>query len=162
MDAYDGTVHLYVFDPADPLVRAYRNLFPGIFTDASAMPADLRAHMRYPETIFRVQAEIYRTYHMRDPDAFYNKADLWDVARGSKSAGRSGRSRWCRRYMIAKLPGEQHARVSADAAVHAAQQGQPDRPDGGPLRRRRIWANWCSCCCRSRNCCSDPCRWRRA
>jgi uncharacterized membrane protein (UPF0182 family) len=104
VDAYDGTVHLYVFDPADPLVRAYRNLFPGIFTDAAAMPADLRAHMRYPETIFRTQAEIYRTFHMRDADAFYNKADLWDIARGSKSQEGTAQS-MVPSYMIAQVPG---------------------------------------------------------
>ncbi len=106
VDAYDGSVKLYVFDPADPLIRAYRNLFPAIFTDASAMPAGLRTHMRYPETIFRVQAEIYRTYHMRDPDAFYNKADLWDVARGAKGQESAAES-VVPSYLIAKLPGEE-------------------------------------------------------
>lgn len=106
VDAYDGTVKLYVFDPSDPMVRAYRNLFPGLFTDATAMPEDLRAHMRYPETIFRVQAEVYRTYHMRDPDNFYNKADLWDVARGSRSQ-EGGAEPSAPTYLIAKLPGEQ-------------------------------------------------------
>ena len=59
--------HLYVFDPDDPLIQAYRNLFPDLFEPASAMPADLRRHVRYPELIFRVQAEIYRLFHMRDP-----------------------------------------------------------------------------------------------
>ncbi len=105
VDAYDGTIHLYVFDPADPLVRAYRNLFPGIFTDAGAMPADIRAHMRYPETVFRAEAEIYRTFHMRDPDAFYNKADLWDIARGSKSQEGNPEA-VAPTYLIATLPGE--------------------------------------------------------
>ena len=106
IDAYDGTVKLYVFDPADPLVRAYRNLFSGIFTDAAQMPADLRAHVRYPETIFRAEAEIYRTYHMRDADAFYNKADLWDIARGSKSQEGTAEP-VVPSYLIATLPGEQ-------------------------------------------------------
>ena len=81
VDAYDGNIQLYVFDDADPIIRAYRGLFPKLFQDASAMPPDLRRHTRYPETFFRVQAEIYRTFHMRDPQAFYNKEDLWDIAR---------------------------------------------------------------------------------
>ncbi len=105
VDAYDGTIRLYVFDAADPLVRAYRNLFPGIFTDANVMPADIRAHMRYPETVFRAEAEIYRTFHMRDPDAFYNKADLWDIARGSKSQEGSPEA-VAPTYLIATLPGQ--------------------------------------------------------
>jgi hypothetical protein len=106
IDAYDGTVHLYVFDPEDPLVRAYRNLFPAIFTDAAAMPAGLRAHVRYPETIFRAEAETYRTYHMRDPDAFYNKADLWDIARGSKTQEGTAEP-MTPSYLIATLPGHE-------------------------------------------------------
>lgn len=105
VDAYDGTVRLYVFDQADPLVRAYRTLFPGIFTDASAMPADLRAHVRYPETMFRAQAEIYRTYHMRDPDSFYNKADQWDIARGSRTQ-EGGAEPATPSYLITTLPGQ--------------------------------------------------------
>jgi hypothetical protein len=105
VDAYHGTVTLYVFDPSDPLVNAYRNLFPTLFTDADKMPADLRAHVRYPETIFRVQAEMYRLYHMRDPDSFYNKADQWDIARGMKSQdGTPGPV--LPTYIIARLPDE--------------------------------------------------------
>ena len=85
VDAYDGSVHLYVFDPDDPLLQAYRNLFPALFEPASAMPADLRKHVRYPETIFSAQAEIYRMFHMRDADTFYNRSDAWDIARSRTS-----------------------------------------------------------------------------
>jgi uncharacterized protein len=81
VDAYDGETHLYIFAPGDPIIGAYQHLFPDLFLPASAMPADLRAHARYPETLFKVQAEIYRTYHMLDPQSFYNKEDLWDLAR---------------------------------------------------------------------------------
>jgi uncharacterized membrane protein (UPF0182 family) len=80
IDAYDGETHLYIFAPDDPLIAAYQNLFPELFLPASAMPADIRAHTRYPETLFRIQAEIYRTYHMLDPQSFYNKEDVWDPA----------------------------------------------------------------------------------
>ncbi|MEP7365841.1 MAG: UPF0182 family protein, partial [Acidobacteriota bacterium] len=108
VDAYDGNVHLYVFDPEDPIVRAYRGLFPKLFEDASAMPADLRKHARYPETYFRVQAEIYRTFHMRDPQAFYNKEDLWDIARniyGNEATPQP----LAPTYVVATLPGETKA-----------------------------------------------------
>lgn len=81
VDAYDGTVKLYAFDEQDPILRAYRKLFPNLVQPASDMPADLRAHARYPELIFRLQAEVYRTYHMKDPEAFFNKEDMWDLAR---------------------------------------------------------------------------------
>ncbi len=103
VDAYDGTVKLYVFDPSDPLVRAYRSLFPNLFTDAAAMPADLRAHIRYPEVLFRVQAEMYRTFHMRDPESFYNKADLWDIARSLNTQEGTPASAKPT-YLIATLP----------------------------------------------------------
>ena len=81
IDAYSGETNLYVFDPNDVLIQAYERLFPQLFKPVSAMPSDLRRHARYPETLFSAQAEIYRTFHMRDPEAFYNRADLWDLAK---------------------------------------------------------------------------------
>ena len=83
IDAYSGETHLYVFDPHDPLIQAYAQLFPKLLEPASAMPADIREHARYPETLFSTQADIYRAYHMRDPEAFFNRADLWDLAKTS-------------------------------------------------------------------------------
>jgi len=80
IDAYDGSVTFYVFDPEDPVVAAYRNVFPSLFRDADAMPADLRAHVRYPELLLEVQAAVYGLYHMTDPEVFYNREDLWSVA----------------------------------------------------------------------------------
>ncbi|MCC6861314.1 MAG: UPF0182 family protein [Bryobacterales bacterium] len=106
VDAYDGTTILYVFEPSDPIVQAYRRLFPRLFRPVSEMPADLRAHARYPETLFRVQAEIYRTFHMLDPQAFYNKEDLWDIARALSS--QSGRPEpMTPNYVFAALPGQE-------------------------------------------------------
>ncbi|MDX2154627.1 MAG: UPF0182 family protein [Bryobacteraceae bacterium] len=103
VDAYDGTVRLYVFDPADPVLEAYRRLFPSLLQPVSAMPADLWAHARYPEAIFRVQAEIYRTFHMQDPEAFYNKEDLWDVARNIQGQGARPEAS-TPTYIVASLP----------------------------------------------------------
>ena len=81
VDAYDGETRIYVVDSTDPVVRSYQNLFPKLFQEGSTMPQEIREHLRYGERMFQAQAEIYRTYHMRDPEAFYNKADLWDQAR---------------------------------------------------------------------------------
>jgi uncharacterized membrane protein (UPF0182 family) len=105
VDAYNGTIHLYVFDPDDPLLQAYRNLFPDLFEPASAMPAELRAHVRYPATIFAAQAEIYRLFHMRDPDTFYNKSDAWDIPKfTSEQNGQP--TPVVPSYVVATLPGE--------------------------------------------------------
>src|SRR5258708_20923561 len=107
MEAYGGGVGMYVFDEGDPLIRAWEHLFPSLFTPASEMPADLRAHTRAPETLFRAQAEIYRTYHMRDPESFYNRADLWDLATFT-SGQNSGPQIATPTYIVAALPGEKH------------------------------------------------------
>jgi uncharacterized protein len=106
VDAYDGTTHLYVFAPDDPIIAAYQRLFPDLFLPASAMPADLRKHARYPETLFRIQAEIYRTYHMTDPQAFYNKEDVWDLPMHS-SGQESATTRVTPTYVMAVLPGQE-------------------------------------------------------
>ena len=104
VDAYDGSAHLYVFDPGDPIIRAWQSIFPKLFEPESAMPKDVRAHARYPETLFRVQAEIYRTFHMLDPQAFYNKEDLWDLAR--YVSGQNGQPQPVTpTYVMASLPG---------------------------------------------------------
>jgi uncharacterized membrane protein (UPF0182 family) len=106
VDAYDGSVHLYVFDENDPLMQAYRNLFPQLFAPAANMPADLRRHARYPELFFRMQSNVYRLFHMRDPDTFYNKSDAWDIANFTTSQeGKPEQS--APNYVVATLPGEQ-------------------------------------------------------
>ncbi len=105
VDAYNGTVKMYVFDETDPLVNAYRRLFPDLFSPASEMPAGVREHTRFPETLFRTQAEMFRIYHMREPENFYNRADQWDLATyttGQASAPMTVPPT----YMIMTLPGE--------------------------------------------------------
>jgi uncharacterized protein len=104
VDAYTGETKLYVFEADDPIIQAYAALFPKLFLPATAMPAALREHVRYPETIFRVQAEVYRLFHMRDPQAFYNKEDVWDVAR--RATGGDGTGSIEPVYVLATLPGE--------------------------------------------------------
>jgi len=105
VDAYDGDVKLYLWDDQDPLILAYQHLFPGLLTPASEMPADVRRHTRFPELLFRVQAELFRTYHMRVPESFYNRADLWDLA--TFTNGQAGNPQTMTpTYMVATLPGE--------------------------------------------------------
>jgi uncharacterized membrane protein (UPF0182 family) len=79
VDAYTGAVSYYVIDPKDPLVQTYRKIFPSLFKPISAMPSFLRSHLRYPMDLFLVQARMYATYHMTDPQVFYNREDLWSI-----------------------------------------------------------------------------------
>ncbi|MCB0047727.1 MAG: UPF0182 family protein [Caldilineaceae bacterium] len=76
-NAYSGEMLFYVIDPAEPIAAAYAKIFPDLFRPYADMPADLREHIRYPNDIFSVQAEMYRTYHMTDVTEFYNKEDVW-------------------------------------------------------------------------------------
>lgn len=105
VDAYDGETHLYVFDAADPVIESYRTLFPALYEDASRMPAGLRAHTRYAEELFSVQANMYRVYHMRNPQSFYNNEDVWELARYSSGQNTEPRP-VSPTYVFATLPGE--------------------------------------------------------
>jgi uncharacterized protein len=103
LDAYHGTVTFYLADPSDPVVRAYAGAFPGLLRPLEDMPPDLRRHLRYPEDLFAIQARKYATYHMQDPQVFYNKEDLWAVPRRVVD----GREREMEPYYtIMRLPGE--------------------------------------------------------
>jgi hypothetical protein len=104
VDAYDGTIRLYAFDPQDPILQAYRRLFPKLIQDRSAMPATLRAHARYPEKLFAYQAEIYRTFHMTNAEAFFNKEDVWDLSRSINGTAGTPEP-VIPSYLIAELPG---------------------------------------------------------
>jgi uncharacterized membrane protein (UPF0182 family) len=102
VDAYDGTVTFYAVDDDEPMLAAYARIFPGLFHPLAEMPADLRRHVRDPEDLFVVQAEIYRTSHMTKPDVFYNKEDLWSFPT-EETGGRRGVVEPY--YVIMKLPG---------------------------------------------------------
>lgn len=80
VDAYNGDVNYYVFDEEDPIIETYRKIFPDLFLDKSEMPEGLLAHTKYPTTIFNIQAEVYKDYHVDNPMVFYNEEDLWDIA----------------------------------------------------------------------------------
>jgi hypothetical protein len=110
VDAYNGTVSLYVVDPSDPIIATYERIFPTLFKPFSAMPADLQRHIRYPEDLFRLQAQEYRAYHMDSPEVFYNREDLWQFPREPAGPdGDAAGTRMAPYYMIMRLPGEAHA-----------------------------------------------------
>jgi uncharacterized membrane protein (UPF0182 family) len=106
IDAYNGTVDLYLIDPADPIAATYQRIFPGLFKPFAAMPPDLQKHIRYPEDLFLIQARLYQTYHMEAADVFYNREDLWQFPR--QPAGDST-APMVPYYIIMRLPGEAQA-----------------------------------------------------
>ena len=108
IDAYDGTMKFYVFDADDPIIAAYRRVFPSLFTDAAAMPPTLRKHVRYPDLLLKLQAAVYGLYHMTDPEVFYNREDLWTVASevGMSERGEQATQTMEPNFVLMKLPGE--------------------------------------------------------
>ncbi|MGH7015364.1 MAG: UPF0182 family protein, partial [Stellaceae bacterium] len=112
VDAYNGSVEFYDFDPKDPVLASYRRIFPGLFKPLSAMPSDLQRHIRYPEDLFHIEAEMYRAYHMSAPEVFYNREDLWQFPRQTSSVGgvaAAGNTAMAPYYMIMRLPEEPKA-----------------------------------------------------
>jgi uncharacterized membrane protein (UPF0182 family) len=103
VDAFDGTMTFYAFDPADPLLRTYARMFPGMFHPASAMPPALLTHVRYPQDLFGVQSRLFATYHVTDPGLLYNKGDQWAIPSNVAISGSGPMSAY---YMIMRLPGQ--------------------------------------------------------
>src|SRR5208282_3589358 len=142
IDAYNGTVTFYLTDPADPVAATYQRIFPELFKPFAAIPPDLRRHVRYPEDLFLVQADMYRAYHMDAPEVFYNREDLWQFPREPTSLDGSTRGESVR--MAPVLHHDAAARRGARRVLpHAADGAEParehDRVAGGPLRCARLW-----------------------
>lgn len=118
IDAYSGEVNYYLWDDTDPLAQTLAKIFPALFKPASEMPADVRAHVRYPEDLFSIQAEMYATYHMQDAQVFYNKEDVYqrpvqlytDAERPQLKNPYQGQAVEPH-YMIIRLPGEAKAEL---------------------------------------------------
>jgi uncharacterized membrane protein (UPF0182 family) len=102
IDAYNGTVKAYVAAPGDPLIRTWERIFPGIFSPLDSMPPDLRAHLRYPDQIYRIQTALYTTYHMDSPVDFYHREDQWQIP----AVSRARESVPFMRHIVMKLPDE--------------------------------------------------------
>ncbi|MBU2439832.1 UPF0182 family protein, partial [bacterium] len=104
IDAYNGTMDFYIVDQKDPLVKVYQNIFPQLFKNFDQMPENLKEHIRYPKDLFQVQAELYSTYHMTDPDVFYNKEDYWNIPNEIYADNEIRMEPY---YIITKLPGHE-------------------------------------------------------
>jgi len=93
IDAYTGAVSFYVFDGADPIIAAYQNAFPDLFKPSSEMPAGLRVHVRYPETLVKTQGDVFGLYHTTNAKVFFGREDVWSIARevlpADSAAGRT-------------------------------------------------------------------------
>jgi uncharacterized membrane protein (UPF0182 family) len=108
VDAYNGAASFYVFDKQDPLIAAYQRIFPQLFRDAAQMPADLRVHVRYPETLLRAQGEIYNLYHTQNPKIFFQREDVWSIAQ-QITVDKEGKKQTTPidpYYVLMQLPGE--------------------------------------------------------
>jgi uncharacterized protein len=102
IDAYEGTAEFYIADPDDPIIKAYAKAFPTLFKPIAAMPAEIRQHVRYPEDFYNVQVSVYRTYHMTDPQVFYNREDVWAIPVESTGPGQSAALQPY--YVLMRLP----------------------------------------------------------
>jgi len=103
IDAYDGTVNFYISDNEDPLIQTISNVFPHQFKPLEEMPLELREHIRVPKFYFNVQADIYRTYHMSDPQVFYNREDIWELPKEIYGKSETTMESY---YIVTTLPGE--------------------------------------------------------
>jgi uncharacterized membrane protein (UPF0182 family) len=103
VDAYNGTVDFYLSSPDDPIIQAYVRIFPDVFKPLEQMPQELRSHIRYPQDLFNVQAHMYATYHMQDPQVFYNKEDVLSIPHRSIDGRETEMEPY---YTIMRLPGE--------------------------------------------------------
>ena len=106
IDAYDGTTTAYLADSRDPIAATYARIFPGLFKPLGDMPAAIREHVRYPEDIFALQAQVYATYHMTQPAVYYNREDQWEIPSVDDSADNRTMQPY---YTIMRLPGERDA-----------------------------------------------------
>lgn len=106
VDAYEGSVNYYIADEDDPIAKTFKKIYPSLFKDYSEMPENMRSHMRYPNTLFKIQAGVYSKYHMTDAKVFYQKEDMWDIAHqiyGTENVQMEPS------YYIFKLPSEDKA-----------------------------------------------------
>ena len=146
-NAYDGSITYYVIDPTDPVVKNLRAIYPSLFKDLAQMPQSLKAHIRYPEGILSVQAQIYSLYHMTNPDQFYNRVDAWRVANEINVQG-GAKQPIEPYYVTTRLPGSDRAEFVLFVPMTPAGgqrdnmvawiAGRADAPDYGQLRVLRF------------------------
>ena len=106
IDAYNGTLNAYLSDTTDPIAATFARIFPNTFKPLSEMPSSIREHVRYPEDIFAIQAQVYATYHMTQPNVYYNREDQWEIPTVDEGTERNAMQPY---YTIMRLPGEKDA-----------------------------------------------------
>lgn len=119
IDAVSGAVSMYAVGEVDPILRAYRSIFPGLILDEAEMPAELRLHLRYPPLLFRVQAEVLQRYHLERPEAFYAGQDVWELPRDLPG---TQRPRVGLNFITAPMPGEQDPEFLLQSAFIARER----------------------------------------
>jgi len=105
IDAYNGDVRAFLSDPDDPMIKTLGRIYPGLLRPLDELEPDLRAHLRYPEDLFRAQTGLYATFHMTDPETFYHREDQWQIPAAQRSGVRGGYAR----HIVMRLPGESEA-----------------------------------------------------
>ena len=141
IDAYNGTVDFYVSDPTDPIVATYARIYPGMFKPFAAMAPDLKRHVRYPEDLFQIQSQIYRAYHMNQPEVFYNREDLWQFPRQPTGVDDTGDTKMAPYYINMRLPDEKRTEFVLMLPMVPSQRenmiawlaARCDQPDYGKL-----------------------------
>ncbi|MCA9791817.1 MAG: UPF0182 family protein [Candidatus Eremiobacteraeota bacterium] len=103
IDAYSGEVQLVVVDDKDPLLKVYRSIFPKLFVDRSQVDPEIAEHFRYPERLLKLQADVFKSFHMTDPEMFYNREDLWELAQETYMDKERTVEPY---YLVMRLPGE--------------------------------------------------------
>jgi uncharacterized protein len=146
-NAYDGSVAYYVIDETDPVVRTLRAIYPSLFKSLADMPQSLKDHLRYPEDLFSIQAQVFAIYHMTDIDNFYNRADAWRIANKVLEQGQA-KAPIEPYYVTTKLPGSDRKEFilfvpmtpagGARDNMVAWIAGRADAPDYGKLRVLRF------------------------
>ncbi|MBU0758173.1 MAG: UPF0182 family protein [Nanoarchaeota archaeon] len=105
IDAYDGSLTFYLSDPEDPIIQSYSKIFPGLLKSMDEASPELKSHFRYPEDLFKVQVNVFSTYHMTDPKVYYNREDLWDIP--NEIFGQGNLQVMTPYYILLKLPNAQ-------------------------------------------------------
>jgi hypothetical protein len=106
VDAYDGTLRFFAVDETDPILATYRKIFPNLFEASTAVPLAVKAHFRYPQDLFVIQAQMYLSYHMSNPEVFYNREDLWNFPMQIYEGNPVRMEPY---YVLVRLPGKEEA-----------------------------------------------------
>ena len=142
VDAYDGTVKLYAWDETDPVLQTWRKVFPTVIQPKSAIPADLLAHLRYPQDMFKVQRQILTRYHQTDPGTWYRNTSLWEIPKDPVNTSSNAVEQPF--YLSVKWPGDPNATFSlttsfvpngrSNLAAYMAVNADAASPDYGRMR----------------------------